>query len=197
MIHLQQATAEDALALFELQVAAFSPLLEKYQDYDTNPANETIDRVYARIHHPTSTFLKIVAAVLTTIATSGLLTLVLCVYDFLEDSDEDVFFSAFDFFLIYTIYLFPIIFISGILVDWLKKRFVSILPTRRKTVPLLYGVSGSLIALVILLLLHDGAIRSSELSVLLPFLMLFGLSAILYFWISHKILRKSYSNPKK
>ena len=61
MIHLQQATAEDALALFELQVAAFSPLLEKYQDYDTNPANETIDGVYARIHHPAGCFLKIIA----------------------------------------------------------------------------------------------------------------------------------------
>ena len=61
MIHLQQATAEDALALFELQVAAFSPLLEKYQDYDTNPANETIDRVYTRIHHPAGCFYKIIA----------------------------------------------------------------------------------------------------------------------------------------
>jgi len=61
MIHLQQATAEDALALFELQVAAFSPLLEKYQDYDTNPANETIDRVYVRIHHPAGCFYKILA----------------------------------------------------------------------------------------------------------------------------------------
>ncbi|MGX8238696.1 GNAT family N-acetyltransferase [Exiguobacterium undae] len=61
MIHLEPATDSDALALFELQVAAFSPLLKKYQDYDTNPANETIDRVYARIHHPTSTFLKIIA----------------------------------------------------------------------------------------------------------------------------------------
>jgi len=61
MIHLEKATAEDALALFELQVAAFSPLLKKYQDYETNPANETIDRVYARIHHPTGCFLKIIA----------------------------------------------------------------------------------------------------------------------------------------
>jgi len=61
MIHLQQATAEDALALFELQVAAFSPLLEKYQDYETNPANETIDRVYARIHHSAGCFYKILA----------------------------------------------------------------------------------------------------------------------------------------
>ena len=61
MIHLEPATDIDALALFELQVAAFNPLLKKYQDYDTNPANETIDRVYARIHHPAGCFFKIIA----------------------------------------------------------------------------------------------------------------------------------------
>ncbi|WP_214854698.1 GNAT family N-acetyltransferase [Exiguobacterium sp. s166] len=61
MIHLEPAIDNDADALWKLQVAAFSPLLEKYQDYDTNPANETIDRVYTRIHHPASCFLKIIA----------------------------------------------------------------------------------------------------------------------------------------
>lgn len=61
MIHLERAKSEDALALFELQVVAFSPLLEKYQDYETNPANETIDGVYARIHHPAGCFYKILA----------------------------------------------------------------------------------------------------------------------------------------
>ncbi len=61
MIHLEPAIDIDALALFELQVAAFNPLLKKYQDYDTNPANETIDRVYARIHHPAGCFFKIIA----------------------------------------------------------------------------------------------------------------------------------------
>lgn len=140
---------------------------------------------------------KFFAAALTAIATSGLLTLVLSVYVFFEESDEDVFSEAFDYFLIYTFYSFPVIFISGILVDWLKKRFVLFFPKRWKTVPLLYGVSGILIGLVLLLLLHDGAIRSSELSGLLSLLMLFCASAILYFWISHKILRKSYGNSTK
>ena len=140
---------------------------------------------------------KFFAAALTAIATSGILTLVLSVYAFFEESDEDVFSEAFDYFLIYTFYSFPVIFISGILVDWLNKRFISIFPTRRKAVPLLYGVSGILIGLVLLLLLHDGAIRSSELSGLSSLLMLFCTSAILYFWISHKILRKSYGNSKK
>ena len=140
---------------------------------------------------------KFFAAALTAIATSGLLTLVLSVYAFFEESDEDVFSEVFDYFLIYTFYSFPVIFISGILVDWLKKRFVSFFPKRRKTVPLLYGASGSTIALVILLLNHNGAVRFSELLFLLPFLMLCGASAILYFWISHRILKKSYNNPKK
>ena len=140
---------------------------------------------------------KFFAAALTAIATSGILTLVLSVYAFFEESDEDVFSEAFDYFLIYTLYSFPVIFISGILVDWLNKRFISIFPTRRKAVPLLYGVSGILIGLVLLLLLHDGAIRSSELSGLSSLLMLFCTSAILYFWISHKILRKSYGNSTK
>jgi len=133
------------------------------------------------------------AAALTAIATSGLLTLVLSVYTFFEESDEDVFSEIFDYFLIYTFYSFPIIFISGLLVDWLKKRLVK----RRKTVPLLYGVSGSTIALVILLLNHNGAVRFSELLFLLPFLMLCGASAILYFWISHRILKKSNNALKK
>lgn len=140
---------------------------------------------------------KLLSAALTAIATSGILTLVLSVYAVFEDLGDDVYFSSFDLFVIYTIYSFTVIFISGILVDWLNKRFVSIFPTRRKAVPLLYGVSGSLIALVILLLNHDGAIRFSELLFLLPFLMLCGASAILYFWISHKILRKSYGNSTK
>ncbi len=47
------------LLLFELQVAAFSPLLEKYQDYDTNPANETIDRVYSTDSSSGGLFYKI------------------------------------------------------------------------------------------------------------------------------------------
>lgn len=140
---------------------------------------------------------KLFAAALTAIATSGILTLVLSVHAFFEDLGDDVYFSSFDLFVIYTIYSFPIILISGILVDWLKKRFVSFFPKRRKTVPFLYGVSGSTIVLVILLLNHDGAVRFSELLFLLPFLMLCGASAILYFWISHRILKKSFNNPKK
>lgn len=35
------------------------PLLEKYKDYDTNPANETIDRVFTGINNPNGGFYKI------------------------------------------------------------------------------------------------------------------------------------------
>ncbi len=58
---LQKAANEDARAIYDIQVKAFKPLLEKYRDYHTNPANETIERVLERINHPNSGFFKIVA----------------------------------------------------------------------------------------------------------------------------------------
>lgn len=140
---------------------------------------------------------KFIAAALTAIAISGMLTVVLSFNPFFDDFFDDNYFSFFDFFVMCTIFSFPVIFISGIFVDCLQKRFVSSPPAGRKTGPLLYGGLGSLIALVILLFLHDGAFRFSDLSVLLPLLMLCGALAILYFWISQKILKKSHTSPKK
>lgn len=58
-IELIRAIESDAEALFAMQVEAFRPLLERYQDYDTNPASETIDRVIARINDPSGVFYKI------------------------------------------------------------------------------------------------------------------------------------------
>ncbi|MGC4379306.1 GNAT family N-acetyltransferase [Fictibacillus sp. Mic-4] len=58
-IRLEKATKTDAEAIFDIQVKAFKPLLEKYKDYDTNPANETIERVRTRINHPNGGFYKI------------------------------------------------------------------------------------------------------------------------------------------
>jgi GNAT superfamily N-acetyltransferase len=49
-VTLSKAVAEDAAAIHEMQTRAFLPLLEKYQDYDTNPANETVDRVVERLN---------------------------------------------------------------------------------------------------------------------------------------------------
>lgn len=60
-IKLEQAYLKDAPRLFEMQRAAFLPLLEKYQDYGTSPANETIEKVRSRIDRPNSIFYKIMA----------------------------------------------------------------------------------------------------------------------------------------
>ncbi|MBD1382353.1 GNAT family N-acetyltransferase [Bacillus sp. IB182487] len=56
---LEKDTNDDAQSIFDMQVKAFMPLLEKYKDYDTNPANETIDRVFTRINNPNGGFYKI------------------------------------------------------------------------------------------------------------------------------------------
>ncbi|MEN1936236.1 GNAT family N-acetyltransferase [Paenibacillus sp. 102] len=56
---LERAIEFDAESIFNIQVRAFKPLLEKYKDYKTNPANETIDKVIARINRPNGGFYKI------------------------------------------------------------------------------------------------------------------------------------------
>ncbi|MED0993821.1 GNAT family N-acetyltransferase [Bacillus nitratireducens] len=58
-IRLEKAKNSDAQAIFEIQVMAFMPLLEKYKDYHTNPAKETIERVITRINNPKGRFYKI------------------------------------------------------------------------------------------------------------------------------------------
>lgn len=44
-MHLVKATVQDAKKLWEMQVVCFRELLLKYQDMDTNPANEPIEKV--------------------------------------------------------------------------------------------------------------------------------------------------------
>ncbi|PUB13391.1 N-acetyltransferase [Paenisporosarcina sp. OV554] len=61
VVKLEKAIESDANAIFEIQVIAFKPLLEKYKDFNTNPANETINRVVTRINNPTGDFYKIIA----------------------------------------------------------------------------------------------------------------------------------------
>ena len=51
-VTLQRADASDAEQILQMQKASFAPLLERYQDYDLNPANETADRVRARLMQP-------------------------------------------------------------------------------------------------------------------------------------------------
>ncbi|MFX3675176.1 MAG: GNAT family N-acetyltransferase [Paenisporosarcina sp.] len=59
-INLEKAIESDAKAIFDIQVDAFMPLLEKYKDYDTNPANEKIARVITRINNPSGGIYKII-----------------------------------------------------------------------------------------------------------------------------------------
>lgn len=48
-MELVRIKPEQAEQLWAMQVEAFSELLEKYKDYDTNPANEKADRIIARL----------------------------------------------------------------------------------------------------------------------------------------------------
>ncbi|MEH7459857.1 GNAT family N-acetyltransferase [Bacillus sp. JJ1127] len=58
-IALERAIELDAESIFNIQVQAFMPLLEKYKDYETNPANETVDKVITRINNPYGRVYKI------------------------------------------------------------------------------------------------------------------------------------------
>lgn len=42
-IEIKKAELEDLQLLYNMQIESFKPLLKKYQDYDTNPGNETIE----------------------------------------------------------------------------------------------------------------------------------------------------------
>ena len=57
---LIRATIKDASNLLKLQAEAFADLLDKYQDYDTNPANESIERMEAKLCQPYTYFYYIV-----------------------------------------------------------------------------------------------------------------------------------------
>lgn len=47
-IALEKVTRDDIELVWKMQVEAFSDLLAKYQDYETNPGAEDIDKVLAR-----------------------------------------------------------------------------------------------------------------------------------------------------
>lgn len=58
---LEKAIESDAKSIFDIQISAFMPLLKKYQDYSTNPGNESIEKVIKRISNPNGGFYKILA----------------------------------------------------------------------------------------------------------------------------------------
>ena len=47
-LHLKQANIKDSEKIHRMQVIGFKALLEKYQDHDTNPGAETLERVRSR-----------------------------------------------------------------------------------------------------------------------------------------------------
>ena len=51
-VTLQRADVSDAEPILQMLKAAFAPLLERCQDYDINPANETAGQVAARLMQP-------------------------------------------------------------------------------------------------------------------------------------------------
>ena len=46
----------DAETIWHMQIKAFAPLLEKYRDFDTNPTNESLERVQRRFSQPETYF---------------------------------------------------------------------------------------------------------------------------------------------
>lgn len=58
---LQEASVSDAVAIHELQLAAFRPLLKKYRDYGTSPAREPLEKTIGRIKNPNSHYYMIMA----------------------------------------------------------------------------------------------------------------------------------------
>lgn len=58
-IHIEPAVVSDATLLHELQIKAFLPLLEKYQDHSTNPACEPLEKTIERITSDSKGFYKI------------------------------------------------------------------------------------------------------------------------------------------
>lgn len=55
-IRLTRATVSDATLIWKMQREAFQDLLYKYQDYDTNPGNEPLDKVIERIKQDVTFF---------------------------------------------------------------------------------------------------------------------------------------------
>ena len=53
-ISLKKASIDNAKLIWHMQIAAFKPLLDKYQDHDYSPAAETLERTIYRISLPTA-----------------------------------------------------------------------------------------------------------------------------------------------
>ena len=60
-IELVRATVADAQELWLMQKEGFAALLEKYQDFESNPAAESIDKTILRLQQPYRDFYFIIA----------------------------------------------------------------------------------------------------------------------------------------
>ena len=60
-VELRKAEKEDMHKLWEMQVAAFQGLLDKYHDYDMSPATESYERVLQKYDFDGTTYYFIVA----------------------------------------------------------------------------------------------------------------------------------------
>lgn len=61
-MELRAIAREDIETVWRMQVEAFSELLEKYQDYDTNLGAENMDTIIAKFEQPWTTYYFIIAS---------------------------------------------------------------------------------------------------------------------------------------
>lgn len=61
-MQLVRCTVTDVELIRQMQKEAFAELLERYQDHDTSPANETIERITWKLQQPDSYFYRIEVA---------------------------------------------------------------------------------------------------------------------------------------
>lgn len=60
-VHLIKARVEEAEVLWKMQVVSFMSLYEKYQDNDTSPATEPLEKTIWRLSQPNTYFYRIMA----------------------------------------------------------------------------------------------------------------------------------------
>ena len=57
---VQRASIDDAELIYAMQIEAFKPLLAKYKDYETSPANESLDRTMDRLNQKQTDYYLII-----------------------------------------------------------------------------------------------------------------------------------------
>ncbi len=59
-MELKRISIDDLEIIWKMQIEAFSDLLDKYQDYETNPGNESKERLKAKLLQKATYFYYIV-----------------------------------------------------------------------------------------------------------------------------------------